>query len=340
MKRPRIAVLANQSSETGGAERFYVGLHAALNAQGMDADLLNVFSDESSLESIKRTYLRFYDLDLARFDGIISTKGPGYAARHPNHICYLLHTMRAFYDMFEQEFPHPTPYLLEQRALIHRLDTAALSDRRIRRRFVIGEQVRARLRETNGLDAEVLYLDSTLSNFRCESFDYLLLPGRLHRWKRVDLVIRAMRYLKAPVKLLIAGAGEDEGTFRREADGDDRVVFLGRVTDQELLDLYANALAVAFVPVREDFGLVTIEAFRSRKPVITCTDSGEPAVLVRNGESGFVCTPDPHDIAMRIELLWKDRDRARRMGEAGEASVAQIRWEKTAARLIEAFGYA
>jgi glycosyltransferase involved in cell wall biosynthesis len=339
MRKPRIVILANQSSGIGGAERFYVGLRDALEAQGVDAELLSIFSDESTLESIKRTYLRFYDLDLAGFDGIISTKGPGYAARHPNHVCYLQHTMRVFYDMFEQEFPQPTPYLLEQRALIQRLDTAALSDQRIRRRFVIGEQVRGRLREVNGLDAEVLYQASTLSNFRCGNFDYLFLPGRLHRWKRVDLVIRAMRHVKAPVKLLITGTGEDESMFRREAEGDDRVAFLGRVTDEELLELYGNALAVAFVPVREDFGLVTLEAFHSRKPVITCVDSGEPAVLVRDGVSGFVCAPDPRDIAIRIELLWEDRDRARRMGEAGEASVAEIRWDKTAARLIEAFGY-
>jgi len=37
--------------------------------------------------------------------GVISTKAPGYMIRHRNHICYLQHTMRVFYDMFDVEFP-------------------------------------------------------------------------------------------------------------------------------------------------------------------------------------------------------------------------------------------
>lgn len=341
MTKPRIAVLANAnaSGEIGGAERFYVGLCEALNGQGVDAELLSIPCDESNIHEIKRAYLRFYDLDLRAFDGIISTKAPGYAARHSRHVCYLQHTMRVFYDMFEHEFPHPTPELLEQRGLIHRLDTAALSDERIRHRFVIGEQVRTRLRETNGLDAEILYQASTLTNFRCERFDYIFLPGRLHRWKRVDLVIQAMRHVKSPIQLLISGTGEDEAMLRRAASNDERIQFLGHVTDRQLLDLYANALAIAFVPLREDFGLVTLEAFHSRKPVITCADSGEPTRLVRNGENGFICDADPQAIAARIEILVSDQDLARRMGAAGEASIADVRWDKTAKRLVAAFGY-
>jgi glycosyltransferase involved in cell wall biosynthesis len=229
--------------------------------------------------------------------------------------------------------------MLEDRALIHRLDIAALSDERIRRRFVIGEQVRARLRESNGLDAEVLYQASTLKGFRCDRFEYVFLPGRLHRWKRVDLVIRAMRHVTSPVNLLISGTGEDEAAFRHAAGNDPRIRFLGRVTEEQLLDLYANALAVAFVPLREDFGLVTLEAFHSRKPVITCTDSGEPARLVRDGENGFICQPEAEAIAARIESLVSNRELARRMGLAGEASIADIRWDKTAKRLVEALGY-
>ncbi len=149
----------------GGAERFYIGLCEALKAQDIDAQLVTILCDESNIEGIKRSYLRFYDLDLSNYDGIISTKAPGYAARHRDHVCFLLHTMRVFYDMFEQEFPNPTPELLQHRALIQRLDTAALSDERIRQRFVIGEEVRSRLQDINGLDARVLYPASTLSGF-------------------------------------------------------------------------------------------------------------------------------------------------------------------------------
>jgi glycosyltransferase involved in cell wall biosynthesis len=336
MNKQRIALIAvaNTSGETGGAERFYHGLRDAISTRGHTCDILNVVSDETNIDEIKRSYLRFYDLDLSRYDFVISTKAPSYVARHPVHVSYLVHTMRVFYDLFEQEFPTPSQELLKHRRLVQELDTAALSDRRIRRRFAIGEQVRLRLLNFNGLNSEVLHPPTTLGDFRRGKFEYIFLPGRLHRWKRVDLVISAMRHVRADIKLIISGTGEDEPALRGTARGDDRIVFVGKVSDKRLIELYADALAVAFVPLREDLGLVTLEAFHSGKPVITCRDSGEPARLVRNGENGFVCAAEPREIATRIDYLRNDIDRAQRMGEAGAAFAATIRWDAVVERLL------
>ena len=101
-----------------------------------------------------------------------------------------------------------------------------------------------------------------------------------------------MQHIKADMPLLIAGTGEDEAELRKLAGGDPRIRFLGFVDDAELVELYANALGVLFVPKDEDFGYITVEAMLSHKPVIVCKDSGEPALLVRHGESGFVVDPD------------------------------------------------
>src|SRR5262245_8800819 len=119
----KVAILASTSpsGEVGGAERFYVGLRNALWALGVDAEILWVMSDESSFQSVLDSYLRFYDLDLTRFAGVISTKAPGYVARHPNHVCYLQHTMRVFYDMFDAEFPWADKTLREQRRRVQEL---------------------------------------------------------------------------------------------------------------------------------------------------------------------------------------------------------------------------
>ena len=95
---PSIAVLAtgSASGEKGGAERFYTGLRDALSKAGADASIHWEVSEDYSFEAIKRSYLRFYDCDLTDYDGVISTKAPGYMIRHRNHICYLQHTMRVF----------------------------------------------------------------------------------------------------------------------------------------------------------------------------------------------------------------------------------------------------
>ncbi len=340
MKVAVIAVLSRKA-EQGGAERFYIGLTQALKTAGVDTDLIECESDESSFDSIKESYLRFYDLDVSRYDGVISTKSPSYLARHRNHVCYLVHTMRAFYDMFEREFPHPTAELLEQRRFIHALDTAALGPERIRKIFSIGHEITERLRKYNSRESEVMHPALLFDSFKAGLFDdYLFMPGRLQRWKRVDLIIRAMQYIKSPVKLKIAGIGEDEESLRTMARQDPRIEFLGRVTDIELIELYANALAVPFVPHGEDYGYVTLEAFKCCKPVITCADSGEPAFFVKNDSSGFICKPDPEEIASKIDYLFVNRKRAQEMGMSGYNSIAHISWAGIANKLLDTLGHA
>ena len=326
------------SQEEGGAERFYAGLEEALIKAGMGVERIALESREGRFPDIVQSYRRFFDLDLSAYDGVISSKAPSYAARHPNHVCYLMHTMRAWYDMFEASHPFASDLARVQRRQIQALDTAALQNCH---RLAIGEEVAARLRSFNGLNADVVRPPSTLMGLHEGAFTHLFLPGRLHPWKRVDLAIRAMRFVKAPVRLMIAGTGQEEQRLRALAKPDPRIAFTGRVTEGELAALYADAAAVLFLPRQEDLGFVTLEAFAAGKPVITCTDSGEPARMVRaRYESGFVCPPDPRAIAERMEYLLADPARAAAMGRAGRASIADISWDSVAAKLIAALGFA
>jgi glycosyltransferase involved in cell wall biosynthesis len=333
----KIAVIAvtSISGDQGGAERLYLGLAKALSDAGIETDLLQISSDETSIESIKETYLKFYDLDVKKYDGVISTKAPSYLVRHNNHVCYLLHTMRVFYDMFETEFPNPIPSLINQRKFINNLDNAALSSSRVRKIYSIGYEVAYRLLKYNNIQSEVLHPALFSDNFvNHDPGDYIFMPGRLHRWKRVDLAIKAIKYTQSPVKLKISGTGEDELVFRKIASDDSRIEFLGRVTDEDLIDLYANALAVSFTPLHEDYGYVTLEAFKSCKPVITCKDSGEPIYFVKDGFNGFICEPDPQDIAAKFDFLYRNQDKSKEMGLNGKISIDHINWSNIAHKLI------
>ncbi|HEX3431009.1 MAG TPA: glycosyltransferase family 4 protein [Rhizomicrobium sp.] len=336
---PRVAILAclSANGEQGGAERFFTGLRDALSGAGIAAQLLEIYNDERDFEHIKKSYLRFYDLKLDGYDGIISAKAPSFVARHGNHVCYLMHTMRVFYDMFDSTFRHPTRQNLEQRRLVHALDTAALQ--RPRRLFAIGDEVAERLIRFNGLRAEVMRHPTSMVGLHEGGYEYFLLPGRLHRWKRTALAIEGMQFVTAPVELIVVGEGEDEAEFRRAACGNPRIHFLGRVSDARLADLYADALAVLFTPKSEDLGLITLEAFQSAKPVITCTDSGEPARIVTDGVSGFVCRPEAAHIGACMEHLAHNPDHARAMGRAGQSSIAEITWERVADTLRTALGF-
>lgn len=332
-----IVTVRSASGEAGGAERFYDALADAFRQAGHDAREVPVVADESTFGHILQNYLACYDLDLAAYDMVVSTKAPTWLVRHPRHVCYLVHTIRVFYDMFDTVFPNAGTELREQRDMIHRVDSLALAPPYCRKVFSIGNEVSRRLREWNGLDAQVLHPPLWSDTFRSEaSGDYLLLPGRLHPWKRVDLVIRAMRHVTAPLRLVITGTGEAESELRAMAGEDRRIEFRGRVTDEELVELYAGAFAVPFTPNREDYGYVTLEAFASGKPVITCQDSGEAATIVQHGQSGYVCTPDPKVIGAHIDQLWRDHAQAEAFGRAGNAWVRSLSWSDIVDHLVVA----
>ncbi|HEX8097034.1 MAG TPA: glycosyltransferase, partial [Pyrinomonadaceae bacterium] len=152
------------------------------------------------------------------------------------------------------------------------------------------------------------------------------------------MVINAFKHLRKDVRLKISGAGEDEAALRELAGRDPRIEFLGRVGAGQLLDLYAGAIAVPFVPQNEDYGLITIEAFKSRKPVITCRDSGEPVHFVRDYENGFVVEPRPEAVAERLEYLIDHPVEAAEMGRRGFSSVAHINWETLVSEIVAASG--
>ena len=86
------------------------------------------------------------------------------------------------------------------------------------------------------------------------------------------------------------------------------------------------------MPKEEDFGYITVEAMLSHKPVITCTDSGEPARLVESGRSGFVVQPNPVRLANAMKVLAADRNLARAMGELAYQAAPSQSWSDVADR--------
>ena len=339
-KNLKVAILTAGPSTgvVGGAERFYSGLVSGFDAIGCTVELISIVADEPTFEAITDNYQRVKALDLSKFDIVVSTKAPTFAVRHPRHVVYLVHTVRVFDDMFSQAFPHPSEIHLRQRSILQNMDFEALSVAKAL--FAIGHEVANRLSRWRGLSAQVIHPPLGMHGFRNNSQgDYFFLPGRLHPWKRVDLVIDAVLQSNLALKLVIAGTGEAEKVLRIKAGSDPRIVFLGRVDDSALIDWYAKALAVPFVPLREDYGYITLEAFASEKPVITCADSGEPSRLVQHLENGLICAPSAQSIQAALEWVHTHRDEAARMGKKGAEFIANMSWTSVAKKLLEA-GYA
>jgi glycosyltransferase involved in cell wall biosynthesis len=114
----------------------------------------------------------------------------------------------------------------------------------------------------------------------------------------------------------------------------ERVQFRGWLDDEALIDLYANARAVFYAPVDEDFGLATIEALEAARPVVTASDSGSVLEFIRDGETGLVAPPEPRALAARLDALWESAELAARLGAAGPRSVAGISWAGVVEQLV------
>ncbi len=98
---------------------------------------------------------------------------------------------------------------------------------------------------------------------------YWLAGGRLVRYKRFELIIRAFNDLNLPLKIF--GTGPEERKLRRLAQKN--IEFLGYVPEGEKVQLYQGAIGY-LAPQIEDFGITSVEAMSAGKPIITCRKGG------------------------------------------------------------------
>jgi glycosyltransferase involved in cell wall biosynthesis len=126
----------------------------------------------------------------------------------------------------------------------------------------------------------------------------------------------------------------EELAHKRGLDG--RATFAGRVSDDELADLYARCLGVYYAPVDEDYGLVPYEAFLSEKPVVTMSDAGGPLDIVHDRETGLVVAPRREDLAAALEWLGANEAEAHALGRAGREIARAVTWDACVERLLAA----
>ncbi|MBI3932614.1 MAG: glycosyltransferase family 4 protein [Acidobacteria bacterium] len=337
--RPRtIVVAATQVPfQRGGAEWHAAALVGELEARGFRSEVVRLPFRWDPREEVVRSALAWRMLDLSRagdadVDLLVGTRFPSYVVRHPNKVVWLFHQFRQAYDLHDagiDGFP-TTP---EGRALhqhVVELDTRAL--RECRRIFTTSQNNAARLQKYNGLRAEVLRLPLLhAGSWRTEAFDpFVLSVGRLEALKRVDLLVRAAAQLPARVRVVVVGEGSQRdalAALARESGVESRVEFRGYLDDAEVKALYARCACVFYAPWDEDYGLVTLEAFHSGKPVVTTSDAGGVLEFVRHGETGFVAAPEPGDVAACLVRLLERPAAARDMGAAGRASIRGISWD-------------
>jgi glycosyltransferase involved in cell wall biosynthesis len=331
----RILVLGAKVPFThGGQEILVATLVKHLRARGHEADVIELPFNPLPKQNLLTQAAMWRSLDLAEFAGgkvdlIIATKFPTYYARHPKKSVWLVHQLRSFYDLHGGQYSDmgddPRDEVL--RRMITDGDAITLGE--CSYRSAISKNVADRLQSYNGLSSTVLYPPLPLGD-RYQSRaskPYILSVGRLCRIKRLDLMLNAMKHVSPEVSLKVVGTADEPGVmeyFNNIIKGHDigrRVEFLGRVSDEALVDLYAEAMGVFYAPFDEDYGYVTLEAMASGRPVVTATDSGGTLEFVKDRDNGRVVSPDPAVIAEAFNEIARDSETAKRMGANGRAFI-------------------
>lgn len=345
--RKRIAVITSDVLFVkGGHLTIAHSTLQALKKYGYDADL--ILTPQNRFGRQFRAYLatRFIDVEEdglgRRIHQVISFRFPSFAVKHPFHVCWLNHRMREYYDLWEiltsQLGLKGKIKETLRRKLIHVLDTYLLKHN-VTRLFALSRTIQERLKKWGNIKSEVLYPPPPQRNYQTDSYqNFIFSISRLQKLKRIDLLIDAFRYVKnKELKAVIIGEGPEQKNLSlkiQENNLEKKVLLLGPTDEKTVLGHYARCLAVFFSPLREDYGLVTGEAFSSRKAVITTSDSGGPAELIRNGETGFVLEPNPKIIAEKMDELVENKNLAERMGEKACEFISRLTWEETIKKLI------
>ena len=330
----------------GGAEIHVRSLVAQLKARGYLVERVALPFKWYPKQEILAHAAAWRMIDLSESNGrpidlVIGTKFPSYFVRHPNKVAWLIHQYRAAYELCGtpySDFDH-TEGDVGLRASLIDLDTKMLGE--CRRLFTNAGNTAGRLAKFNGLTAEPLYHPPHLaSRLRTGEYgDYVLSVGRLESVKRADLLIKAMAHVDRPLSLVLAGDGTERQNLEALAGRlgvGDRVRFLGAVPDDQLIELYADAAVVAYVPFDEDFGYVTLESFLSAKPVVTLRDSGGPLEFVEDGVNGAVVEATPETLAEAINRYAGDKTLAASHGAAGRARAAAVTWDGVIEKLVGA----
>ena len=194
-------------------------------------------------------------------------------------------------------------------------------------RFVAPSRFSADMHKARGFSREVGVLpyftyrcddDWKVPSSRPQKRPYFLFVGRLEKIKGLQRLIEAWSRISG-ADLLVAGAGTYERKLRTQAEPNPRIRFLGPQTQKELGLLYRHARACIVPSITyETFGIILIEAFARKTPVIA-HDLGALTEVVEESRGGLLYR-STDELVSAIDALRASDRLCRELGENGYTS--------------------
>ena len=312
----RIALVHDYLNQYGGAERVLEVMHELFPEAPIFTSMFdsNAMPDSYRRMEIRTSFMQqlpgvlshhqsylplyplvFENFDFSGFDVVISNSSAWAKSviTDPDtlHICYCLTPMRwawRYRDYVNRErlgrlariaLPPVINYLR-----VWDVHTANRVDAFV----AISRAVADRIRKFYRREATIIYPPVDTRAFQPSGVpdDFFLVASRLIPYKRVDLVVEAFNRLGLPLK--IVGDGRDRADLQARAR--QNIEFLGRVSDDELRELYARCRAFIF-PGEEDFGIAPVEAQACGRPVIAFAAGGALDTVVEGATGMYFRDP-------------------------------------------------
>jgi glycosyltransferase involved in cell wall biosynthesis len=164
--------------------------------------------------------------------------------------------------------------------------------------------------------------------------------GRLAPVKRFDVLVRSVASIRdrhPGLRLVIAGDGVERAALEREIarlGASDWIELAGRVTDDELVELYRRAWVVASASAVEGWGMTLTEAAACGTPAVATRTTGHLDAVV-DGTTGVLADGDAA-LAEALHDLLTDHARRRAMSEAALEWSGRFTWDATAEAVLAA----